>query len=478
MEIMLETEIVRRALRKGLNLSPEALALLSKLEEEELERILDSLSEKLVVDLNDLSAIIQLQQVVKETREFEGEKLPEDLSVILKPSGLGIRGTPEEFMKFIRFRFERIKSILMRRVDLEPIPIAELKFSASRNGDSVLIIGMVMEKMTAKDRSLKMGIEDETGSITVIFRRESKNWELADKVPVDSVIAVRGTYSNGKIYADTLLLPDLGKEEVEVRYYDGEIALISDVHIGSKYFNERAFENFIRWLSSEHASEVKYLAICGDLVDGIGVYPNQEEELRIADVQKQFEYAGKLLSRIPSRIRVIYIPGNHEPVRQAEPQNELPRDYLDILIDANPNILHLPNPTMIGIGPVRFLLYHGRSLNALMKHIPGLQPVTPQTVVEAMSWILRLRNLAPIYGEHPLSPEERDWLLLEEVPHAIHSGHIHVYGVGEYKGVKLINSGTFENETPYIKSLGIDVTVGVVPVLDLKNLDVKLLNFS
>lgn len=475
----LETEIVRRALRKGVNLSPEALSFLSKFEDDELERILDSFSDRLVIGIDDLLTLIHAEKSSEEIRESEEEpKSLGDLSVILRPTGLGVRGTSEEFVKLIRLRFEKLKSILLRRVELEPIPITELKSSASRNGDNIVIIGMVMEKITARDKSIRMSVEDETGSITVVFKRESKYWELADKVPIDSVIAVRGAYVNGKIYAESLMLPDLNNGEVEASYHEGKVVLISDVHVGSKYFNESVFERFLKWLKSEHAIEIKYLLICGDLVDGIGVYPNQEEELRIADVHKQFEYAGELLSRVPERIKLIYIPGNHEPVRQAEPQNELPRDYLETLVEANPNILHLPNPAMIKIGAVKLLLYHGRSLNALMKHIPGLQPVTPQTVVEAMSWVLRLRNLAPIYGEHPLSPEERDWLTLEEVPNVIHMGHIHVYGVGEYRSVKLINSGTFENETPYIKSLGIEVTVGKVPVLDLKNLNVELLDFS
>ncbi|MCS7103628.1 MAG: metallophosphoesterase, partial [Candidatus Korarchaeum sp.] len=337
---------------------------------------------------------------------------------------------------------------------------------------------MVLDKATMRDKSIRITLEDETGSISVLFKRESRYWEIADKLPVDSVIAVRGTYVNGKIFAESLVLPDVNGEELETRFQEGKVALVSDVHIGSKYFNERAFDRFIKWLGSDDARGVRYLIICGDLVDGIGVYPNQEEELRITDVYKQFEYASVILSRVPKHIKLIYIPGNHEPVRQAEPQPEIPRDYLEVLMNANPSMIHLPNPSMVSIGGVRIMLYHGRSLNAIMKHIPGLQPVTPSTVVEAMSWMFRLRSLAPVYGEHPISPEGRDWLVIAEVPNVLHTGHIHVYGVGEYKGVKLINSGTFENETPYIKSLGIEVTVGKVPILDLKNLSVEIKDFS
>jgi DNA polymerase II small subunit len=463
--MMSEVELLRKFLRRGLNLTPEALSCLMRVDD--VERIVELLPRKPVIDYEDILPLMRAES--DEKIEFD---------VILKPDNLGISGNVEEFIRFIRARFDKLRPLVARWVDLEPIPIAELRNKTSRNGDNLFIIGMIMEKISAKDGSIRMVIEDESGTVNVVFRRDSRAWELAERTPLDSVIGVRGTYVNGKLYGESILLPDVKSDEVPEGRHEGRAVMISDAHVGSRYFNEWAFEKFVRWLRSEDARDVRYLIICGDLVDGIGVYPNQEEELRISDVYKQFEYAGRFLSRIPSGIKVIYIPGNHEPVRQAEPQPELQSDYLDILLDANHNIVALPNPSMVKIGSLSILLYHGRSLNAVMKHIPGLQPVNPQTVVEAMSWILRLRNLVPIYGEHPISPEERDWLLIENPPNLFHTGHVHVYGVGDYRGVKLVNSGTFENETPYIRSLGIEVTVGKVPVLNLENLEIKIMDFQ
>ncbi len=463
---MSEVELLRKFLRRGLNLTPEALSCL--MQRDDVERIVELLPRKPVIDYEDILPLIEAGS--------RGGGI--EFDVISKPDNLGILGSVEEFIKFIRVRFDKLKPLVSRWVDLEPIPIAELRNKTSRNGDNLFIVGMIMEKNSMKDGSIKIILEDESGALNVIFRRDSKAWELAERTPLDSVIGVRGTYINGKLYGESIFLPDVRNDEVLGGRHYGRVVMISDVHIGSRYFNEGAFERFLRWLRSEDARDVKYLMICGDLVDGIGVYPNQEEELRISDVYKQFEYAGKFLSRVPSWIKVIYIPGNHEPVRQAEPQPELQSEYLNVLLDANQNIVALPNPSMVRIGDLNFLLYHGRSLNAVMKHIPGLQPVSPQTVVEAMSWILRLRNLAPIYGEHPISPEGRDWLLIENPPNVLHTGHVHVYGVGDYKGVKLINSGTFENETPYIRSLGIEVTVGNVPVINLRDLEIEIMNFQ
>ena len=47
------------------------------------------------------------------------------------------------------------------------------------------------------------------------------------------------------------------------------------------------------------AAKIKYLVINGDLIDGIGVYPKQKEDLVILDLFHQFKKASDLLSEIP-----------------------------------------------------------------------------------------------------------------------------------------------------------------------------------
>lgn len=471
-------EILRRFLQEGLNLSPEALEYLISHELEEVERILDLVPNKAVLEVQDI------EETLEKMRRREERKLPskgEELNgvnVIKAPTNLGVKGSPDEFINLMRKRFKFLKSILLEKSSIDPIPISDLVNSTSRDGDKVLIIGMVMEKVTLRDGSIRMVVDDESGSIPVIFKRDSRYWKWADKVPVDSVLAVKGVFVKGRLYADSFRVPDLDGELIKPGSAPGKVVLVSDIHVGSKYFNEGAFDRFMRWLNSDEGGDVRYLIICGDLVDGIGVYPNQEEELKIVDVYKQFELASKFIGMIPKRVKIIYIPGNHEPVRQAEPQPVVPDEFLEYLLDARPDLIALPNPAMISIEGVRILIYHGRSLNAIFKHVPGLQPIKPETVVEAMRWMLRLRHLAPIYGEHSLSPESEDWMLIDQLPHLLHSGHIHVYGVGEYKGVNIVNSGTFENETPYIKSLGVEVTVGKVPIFNLMDLKIEVKDFS
>ena len=51
-----------------------------------------------------------------------------------------------------------------------------------------------------------------------------------------------------------------------------------------------AWQRFLQWLSGEVddasglASQVQYMVIAGDLVDGVGIYPGQQNDLDIMDI--------------------------------------------------------------------------------------------------------------------------------------------------------------------------------------------------
>ena len=53
------------------------------------------------------------------------------------------------------------------------------------------------------------------------------------------------------------------------------------------------------------ASRVKYLVIAGDLVEGIGVYPGQLDELNIPDIHEQYVESARLLSEIPDYVEIL-----------------------------------------------------------------------------------------------------------------------------------------------------------------------------
>ena len=77
-----------------------------------------------------------------------------------------------------------------------------------------------------------------------------------------------------------------------------------------------------------------------------------------------------------------------------------------------------------------------------------------------------------------LSPENQDHLVIEKVPDILHSGHIHVVGYCNHRGVTIINSGGWQDQTEYMEKLGLVPTPGKVPVINLQTLETSVLSFT
>ncbi len=302
---------------------------------------------------------------------------------------------------------------------------------------------------------------------------------LLDQVVCLSVMKTR---SNLLIVED-IILPDVAQKTPRKASVPVYAVLTSDLHVGSTKFQREAFNRFILWLNGKYgnerlkeiASHVKYVLIAGDIVDGIGVYPNQLKELAIKDIYEQYKLAAKYLEQIPDYIEVVIIPGNHDAPRKALPQPAISKDFLTLLQESR-NIYSLGNPCFLTLHDVEFLLYHGRSLDDILSTVPGANHSNPE---KAMKVLLQSRHLAPVYGEKtPLSPEEKDFLVINRVPDVFHAGHVHVLGYTNYRGVLLVNSGGWQEQTDYMQRLGLTPTPGKVPVVNLQTLDVTVISFS
>jgi DNA polymerase II small subunit len=211
--------------------------------------------------------------------------------------------------------------------------------------------------------------------------------------------------------------------------------------------------------SVELAEKVKYLVLAGDVVDGVGIYPDQEKELTILDIYGQYEEAAAQLDGIPKRIKIILAPGNHDAVRQAEPQPALPKEYRDLFSN---NVIHVGNPALVDIEGVKVLMYHGRSLDDIMTKIPRLEYSRPH---EAMEELLKRRHLAPMYGgRSPIAPEKDDYLVIDEIPDVLHCGHVHTYGTSFYRGIFVVNSSCWQSQTEFQKKVNLNPMPGIVAV--------------
>jgi len=413
------------------------------------------------------------------------KEIEPDIKVIEDPTGkIFTMGSVEDYLDYFRDRFKRLERILRQRIDArEAMPISEA-LKAPKNS-RVKVIGMLAEKRESKQR-IFLRIEDLNATVTV-FVPQSLDEKTRAKVQsllldqVVCVVAVKGR--NDLLVLEDVLFPDVPQKTPHKASIPVYAALISDLHVGSKLFMHEEFNRFLLWLNGklgntyqrEVASKVKYVIIAGDIVDGIGVYPGQAKELAIKDIYQQYNLASKFIEQIPDYIELIIIPGNHDATRKALPQPAIPKGHAENLYQAR-KVRSLGNPCIISLHGVELLVYHGRSLDDIVATAPNQSFNKPG---KAMKLLLQCRHLAPIYGQKtPISPEKRDFMVIERVPDIFHAGHIHVEKHEIYRGVLLVNSGAWQRQTTFQRKMGLDPTPGIVPVVNLQTLQVFTLNFQ
>ncbi len=407
------------------------------------------------------------------------------VSIIEDPgSKLSSSGTIEDYLEYFRDRFKRIERLLRQRIDVKSAASIVDALKAPPN-TKLKVIGMVTEKREQKQR-IFLTIEDFYANATVLVPHNAPSQLLskARMLMLDQVICVSVAKTRGSLLiAEDIILPDIAPKTQNKAPVPVYAALTSDMHVGSVKFLKEAFNRFVLWLNGKYgndelreiASHVKYVLIAGDIVDGIGVYPNQVKELRVRDVYKQYKLAAKFIEQIPDYIEVVVIPGNHDAPRKALPQPPISDAFLEPLQNAR-KVYSIGNPSFLSLHEVEVLMYHGRSIDDVVSTVPGIEYTHPE---KAMTLFLQGRHLAPVYGgKTPLSPENRDYLVIERVPDIFHAGHIHTLGYTNYRGVLVVNSGCWQEQTDYMKRLGFVPTPGLVPVVNLQTLEVKTLSFA
>ena len=385
-------------------------------------------------------------------------------------------GEIKDLSSYFKSRYHKLKELLNYKRELkDSYPIKE----ATSLDDVVKIIGMVSDIRNTKNNHKLIELEDETGSATVLIHNENHEvFQQAEMVVKDEVIGVVGSRKGTLIMASELINP--GVPRIDEKPMDFATVFLSDIHIGSSTFLNEEFNRFIHWINGdfgdeeqqEIANNVKYVVVAGDMVDGIGVYPHQDKELTIKDIHQQYEEAARLFGEI-SHVKIIVAPGNHDACRLAEPQPAISEDYAKGLHDLK-NLEFVSNPAMVSLDGIKVLIYHGRSFDDMAMTVKGMSHQQSDLI---MKELLEKRHLAPIYGERtPLASEIEDHLVIEEIPDVFHTGHVHINSYKRYKGVHLINSGTFQSQTEFQKIYNIVPTCAQVPVIN--NGSLKMLDFS
>ncbi len=440
---------------------------------------------KVITELSDEKKSVEpVVEVSLKAKKLLAKEVDSSIEVLDDPTEkIGSEGNIDDFKHYFRDRFEKISNMLRKRLDArDAISIDRALEAAPR--ERVKIIAMVMNKKDS-NRFLIFEVDDlESAAIVLVPREKNRQLlETAQNIVQDQILcieAIRGT--KDFLVAKNFILPEVPERKMNKADVPLYVALLSDIHIGSRTFLEESFNKLILWLNGkvgnsnqiEIAGKVKYVIIAGDLVDGIGVYPRQEEELAITDVYKQYELVAQYIEQIPDYIDVIIIPGNHDAVRQALPQPAIDKEYAEPIHEAK-NVISLGNPAKIKLHGVTFLSYHGRSLDDVIATLPNLSFQNPE---KAMEFLLKCRHLALEYGKRTsIAPMKEDHLVIDEPPDVFQAGHVHVMKHEVYRGISVINSGAWQGQTEYQKRMGLEPTPGILPLINLQSMNIKMINF-
>ena len=436
---------VSYALNKGFQIHPDALEILHKIDVRELGQIIkDVVKEKtkqkqFLINEEDFEIYLGIKD--DEEHQVEFEILSDPTEKITSAEGV------EGYGALFASRFNKLRQIMSDRPESKKVKDIESVKSITKNDDELYVWGLVTDRKS--DRNItKITVEDPTSSMEIVVfegdLKDAADTLLMDQFAMFKIVPAK----NGGFFAKDIILPDIPEHTTNRSKTETYAVFLSDLHVGSKFFMEEELSEFIKWISSADpiARKIRFVVIGGDLIDGVGVFPGQDKVLDQLTTEDQLQKTFEVLDKIPKHIKVFLISGNHDAGRKALPQPAIPKMYNSELWDRE-NFFMLGNPSMVSLNGVKVLMYHGQSIDDVVRTTPGVSYDKPAAV---MRHFLKARHMSPIYGSRtPIAPETEDMMVIDDVPDIFHSGHVHFVGLDMYKGVLIVNSGAWQRPVSY-----------------------------
>ena len=464
---------VSYALNKGFQIHPDALEILHKIDVRELGQIIkDVVKEKtkqkqFLINEEDFEIYLGIKD--DEEHQVEFEILSDPTEKITSAEGV------EGYGALFASRFNKLRQIMSDRPESKKVKDIESVKSITKNDDELYVWGLVTDRKS--DRNItKITVEDPTSSMEIVVfegdLKDAADTLLMDQFAMFKIVPAK----NGGFFAKDIILPDIPEHTTNRSKTETYAVFLSDLHVGSKFFMEEELSEFIKWISSADpiARKIRFVVIGGDLIDGVGVFPGQDKVLDQLTTEDQLQKTFEVLDKIPKHIKVFLISGNHDAGRKALPQPAIPKMYNSELWDRE-NFFMLGNPSMVSLNGVKVLMYHGQSIDDVVRTTPGVSYDKPAAV---MRHFLKARHMSPIYGSRtPIAPETEDMMVIDDVPDIFHSGLVHFVGLDMYKGVLIVNSGAWQRQTDFQESVGITPTPGMAIIVNLQTMKVYQKDF-
>jgi DNA polymerase II small subunit len=509
-----DAESIKMIIEKIKNYTPQRIITKKVFSQnKDLERIFLTLPQENQKSLEKLK--IKLGLSIEISREKEEFREPRKIEIVLnkyQTENNNVRvvstipsftGKPEvgNFVKYYRSRFNELRNVIQGSPRLNGL-VSINKLSGRKQ--SLSLIGLVSSKMTTKNGNIMIEIEDLTGRIKALINANKPElYKEAEEICLDSVIGLRGMGDNQIVFVNDIIFPDSALSERKKSPNEEYALFLGDIHFGSKLFREENFNKFIDYLNGKlpntpEVEKIKNIFIVGDLVAGIGIYPTQEKDLKIIDLEEQFSGFAELLKKIRKDITFIISPGNHDGVRLMEPQPFLDEKYAWSIYDLK-NVILTGNPALVNVGQNKsfstqnpaeskgdtrsfsgfdVLTYHGVSFPYYANSVPKLMSEGLNAPEKIMSYLLKNRHLAPTHSSVQYFPFDEDYLIVKKIPDIFVSGHTHKSAVAYHNNILMVSTATWESVTAYQEKMGNKPDFCKVPLFNLKTREVKILDFE
>lgn len=484
-------EIIDIFLKKGILISSEMLKEIN--DTGNISKILDELQARQTASI--LASTSLTNKTKTQPAEIQNQPKQEDkVKVIYSYKEEPKKREPQDFVDYFNSRYRAIEKILKQRQELKST-ISINRIANKQEKENVAIIGIVGNKQTTKNGNLLLMLEDPTGKRNVLVNKNKPSlFNDAKDIVLDEVIGVVGVNVDTLTFANSIIWPDVPtSKELKKTEQEKYALFLSDLHVGSSKFLPDEFEKFLKWINGEMGNEqqrsiaknVEYIFIAGDLVDGCGIYPEQDKELIINDVYEQYRECAKLLKQIPQHIPLIICPGNHDALRLSEPQPPLSKDFAKPMHELN-NAIMVSNPSLVNIDSsgnfsgFDVLMYHGYSFDYFVAQVDSLRNNGGYDRADLiMKFLLKRRHLAPSHLSTLYIPDtKKDPLVIEKVPDFFLSGHIHKSVTANYRNTTLICGSCWQSKTIFQEKVGHNPEPSRVPIVNLQTRDVKILKFG
>ena len=400
--------------------------------------------------------------------------------------------TTSDFTTHYRERYKFLRKVLFNRPEASrAISIDRAK--SQPTSERIVLIAMISDLLKLPTGTLKLSVEDLTEQLDIII--SSKNEDLIEQaqfLTLDEVLIFEGRLSKDVMFLQKIIWPDIPTTPPQYSPEEVYAVFSGDIHVGSNKFLPKQFQSFIDWLNGkvgnerqkEIAKKTKYFFIPGDLVDGVGIYPNQEKELLIKDLRDQYNVLAEYLKDVPDDKEIIICPGNHDTVvRLEEPQPKM-YEYAEAIAEL-PNVTMVTNPSYTNIHSLDnyrgqdVLMYHGYSFDQLIDQVDGLRAAGGyEKADEIHKFLLKRRHLSPTHNLNLTLPMKKDPHVIEKIPDIMVSGHIHKARIGNYKNTLSISGSCWQATTAFQEKVGHKPEPGLIPILNLKTRKANMLSFK